>query len=157
MAQRTFQSLALTFLALVLYLLLVRALVFVPTVLSWITDAAPVSRAQVELWQTWADPFTALALVLDPPLDSTGLSPAQGFALVMLGWTVLLNATALWKLRVWNPSGEPLMQREQADVNDEAIDRTRAMRPPARFARSGPTRSSGARSPLAPTADARFS
>src|SRR5262249_49416930 len=107
--ERTFQSLALTVLALVLYLCLVRALALVPG-----------ERSTMETVQTWCDPFLALGQVLDPPaprwpsvtLDDAGLAPAHGFALVMGSWTLLLNAFALWKLRVWNPSGEPIIQPE---------------------------------------------
>jgi hypothetical protein len=61
--------------------------------------------------QSWLDPFLALATVLSPSADAA-LSPAYGFALAMLGLTILLNAISMWRLRVWNPSGEPIMHRE---------------------------------------------
>jgi hypothetical protein len=138
--ERTFQSLALTFLALVLYLCLVQALVFVPPLVAWYAgpDEAPVSHATIAVWQAWADPFTALALVLDPPRDWDGIAPAYGLAAVMLGWAVLLNLWAMFKLRVWNPSGEPVMQREQTDAEDEQIDRARAHAAPGPVRRVWP-------------------
>ena len=52
--------------------------------------------------------------------------PAYGFALAMLGLTVLLNAWAILRLRVWNPSGEPVMQREGAEKEMEEKDRAKA-------------------------------
>ena len=39
----------------------------------------------------------------------------RGFVLVMLLWCVALNGVGIWKLRKWNPSGEPIMQREGAE------------------------------------------
>src|SRR5262245_7445558 len=124
--ERTFQSLALTVLALVLYLCLIRALTFVPALTLWFWDEAPVRRATMEAWQTWCDPFSALALVLDPPRVWEGLAPAHGFALVMCGWTVLLNTVAMAKLRVWNPSGEPIIQPEHVAEAEEEVDRAKA-------------------------------
>jgi ABC-type Na+ efflux pump permease subunit len=124
--ERTFQSLALTVLALVLYLCLIQALAFVPALTLWFWDEAPVSRATMEAWQTWCDPFSALALVLHPPRVWEGLAPAHGFALVMLGWTVLLNTVAMAKLRVWNPSGEPIIQPEHIAQAEEEVDRAKA-------------------------------
>lgn len=124
--ERTFQSLALTVLALMLYLCLVRALVFVPALTLWFAEEAPVSRAAMEVWQTWCDPFSALALVLDPPREWHGLAPAHGFALMMAIWTVLLNAVAMAKLRVWNPSGEPIIQPEHVEAAAEEQDRAKA-------------------------------
>jgi len=62
--------------------------------------------------QAWLDPFAAMQYVLEPPIDSTSLAPAYGFAVVMGALTILLNGIGIWKLRRWNPSGEPIMQRE---------------------------------------------
>jgi hypothetical protein len=61
------------------------------------------------------DPFAAMLAVLAPPSGGwTGLAPPYLFALVMLGWCILLNGLGLWGLRRWNPSGEAIMQREGA-------------------------------------------
>lgn len=104
---RTFQSLALTVLFLVLYLCVVQGLAILPV---WFPS---LDAAAVREWQVRLQPFLALQQVLDPPLRPGQLaSPAVQFSLVMLGWTLLLNGWALWRLRVWNPSGEPIMQRE---------------------------------------------
>jgi ABC-type transport system involved in multi-copper enzyme maturation permease subunit len=111
---RTFQSLALTVLLLVLYLCLVRGLSLVP--------GAADSPATLR-WQQWLDPFAALQSVQDPSPRAAGeTAPAYGFALAMLGFTVVLNGWGLLRLRVWNPSGEPIMQREKPEADEEAID-----------------------------------
>ena len=48
----------------------------------------------------------------------------------MLGLSVLLNGWAIWKLRVWNPSGEPIMQRDAAARTPEEKDRCQGPRRP---------------------------
>lgn len=95
--ERTFQALALSVLFLVLYVSAAQAVgAFVnPTALAWL------------------DPFAAMQSVLEAT-PTPGLAPAYGFVLVMLGWTAVLNGVGIWKLRAWNPSGEPIMQREGA-------------------------------------------
>ncbi len=110
---RTFQALALSVLAIALYLAGVQA---VTAVGPRLTDA--VNWAAV---RGWLDPFAALRAVLDPPPGGwPGLPPAYGFALVMLGLAAVLNAVGLVKLRKWNPSGEPVMQREGPGDDPEA-------------------------------------
>jgi ABC-type Na+ efflux pump permease subunit len=94
--ERTFQALALSVLFLVLYVCVAQAV-------GAVNPAA----------QAWLDPFSAMQAVLEPPPPgSAGLAPAYGYVLVMLGWSALLNGVGIWKLRAWNPSGEPIMQRE---------------------------------------------
>ena len=111
--ERTFQALALSVLFLMLYLGLAQAIPalgaqFVPD-FDWRTARA------------WVDPVSAVGAVLDPPPEGfTGLPPAYGFTLVMLGWCVVANGLGIWKLRKWNPSGEPVMQREGKDADPEA-------------------------------------
>jgi ABC-type Na+ efflux pump permease subunit len=113
---KTFQALALTTLLLVFYLLMARAVALIPGV-----DADAVVP--------WLDPFWAMASAHRPRLpDEPGLAPAYGFAVVMGGIAVLVNAVGLWGLRRWNPSGEPIMQRERPQ---EAVDRERGLAAPA--------------------------
>ncbi len=115
---RTFQSLALTVLFLVLYLCLVGALGALPALFSSLT------ADDVAAWQQRLDPFRALQSAQEPTpaAAAAGLAPAYGYALVMLLITVLLNGWGLVKLRVWNPSGEPIMQREKPEADEEAED-----------------------------------
>src|SRR5262249_44096167 len=100
---KTFQSLALTVLLLVLYLLLVYALALIPAALNFFTDQSVLSGDDISYWQARLEPFLALERVLDPVEGDHGLRPALAFGLVMVGWTVLLNGWAMLKLRVWNP------------------------------------------------------
>ncbi|MBY0524102.1 MAG: ABC transporter permease [Gemmataceae bacterium] len=117
---QTFQTLALTVLCIVLYLCLVRALALVPLLLG-VTDVTAWNHLQL-----WLDPFQAMLGALEVPADyAWPVGPAVGFAFVMLGWSVLLNGWGIWRLRVWNPSGEPIMQREQPTDKEEK-DRVKA-------------------------------
>jgi ABC-type transport system involved in multi-copper enzyme maturation permease subunit len=114
---KTFQALALTVLFLVLYLCLVHGLALVPGL----------NAQTVRMWQGWLEPYTTLIQVFFPDQERSGLSAAHGYALAMLGMAVLLNGFGMWKLRVWNPAGEPVMQREQvADEGESEVDRARA-------------------------------
>jgi ABC-type Na+ efflux pump permease subunit len=111
--ERTFQALALSVLAIALYLAGVQAVAAVGPSLLPAVDWDAV--------HAWVNPFAALRAVLDPPPGGwAGLPPAYGFALVMLTLAVLLNAVGLAKLRKWNPSGEPVMQREGPGEDPEA-------------------------------------
>jgi hypothetical protein len=116
--EKTFQALALTVLILVLYVCLVHVLAFVPNWTGWI------SADEVASWQTWLQPYLALGQALEPPSTPSALPAPYAFALAMLGLSVLLNGWGILRLRVWNPSGEPIMQRERPE--DEAIDRAKA-------------------------------
>ncbi|MBA4067347.1 MAG: hypothetical protein C0501_27285 [Isosphaera sp.] len=103
--ERTFQAVALSVLFLVLYVCLTQGLGAVGPLLA---PGADLFRVQAYL-----DPFVTMQTVLAPPADGWGgLAPAYGFVLVMLGWCAVLNGIGIWKLRQWNPSGEPIMQRE---------------------------------------------
>jgi ABC-type transport system involved in multi-copper enzyme maturation permease subunit len=121
---RTFQSLALTTLFLVLYLVLIRGLEVLPGIFPLVfgrTEGA-VEVPDLARWQLYLDPFMALAATHHPPDPEDylfGLSPAGGFAVMMLIATLVLNGLAVLRLRVWNPSGEPIMQREQPAEEDE--------------------------------------
>lgn len=111
--EKTFQTLALTVLFLVLYLILVQALRIIPG---------------LEDWQIYVDPVRALLGVIDARGGAAWWqSPVLGFAGVMVGLTGVLTAVGIWKLRVWNPSGEPIQHREAAeDEPDNPEKRARA-------------------------------
>jgi ABC-type Na+ efflux pump permease subunit len=122
--EKTFQALALTVLFLVLYLCVVRALPVVVPSIAGLLGAG--SGWHVESWQDWLDPKLALDSVLEPELYAGSMvSPAYTFALFMLLLSVALNVWAILRLRVWNPSGEPIMQRERPEEEEEK-DRARA-------------------------------
>lgn len=78
--------------------------------------------------QTWLGPIHALQAVLSPPAvaEVTAVPPAYIFSGVMLLISVGLNLWGIAWLRIWNPSGEPIMQRESAEEEDEEKDRAKA-------------------------------
>jgi ABC-type Na+ efflux pump permease subunit len=113
--ERTFQALALSVLFLVLYVCVTQALGVVGPLL-----AAGVDWFRV---QALLDPFVTMQTVLSPPAGGWGgLDPAYGFVLVMVAWCVVLNGIGIWKLRKWNPSGEPIMQPDTPDAGDADPD-----------------------------------
>ena len=113
--ERTFQSLALSALFIVLYLCLTRVVGFMPGV----------AEAVAATIQSWSDPFYALQAVLEARPSVGGVHPAYGYALTMLLLSVGLNALGVARLRRWNPRGEPIMQRERPEEDDEK-DRLKA-------------------------------
>jgi hypothetical protein len=117
---KTFQALALTVLFLVLYLCLVQALALLPQLTEGL------SSETIMQIQQWLQPFFALQTVVEPqPAHGNHLQPAYGFALTMLGASVLLNGWGMLRLRRWNPSGEAIVQRERPEEIEEK-DRTLA-------------------------------
>ncbi len=115
--EKTYQSIALSVLFLVLYICLTQAIGVVGPLL---TDSVNWTTVQA-----WFDPFVAMITVLEPPAGGwAGLAPGYGFVLVMLVWCAILNGVGIWKLRQWNPSGEPIMQRETPTSleTDESVE-----------------------------------
>jgi ABC-type transport system involved in multi-copper enzyme maturation permease subunit len=88
---------------------------------GWFQAAAPAL-------ESWLDPVRAWQTVLETvPGTGAAFVPAYGFAAAMLLGSVLMNVWGMARLRVWNPSGEPVMQREQPDdAGEEEKDRARA-------------------------------
>jgi ABC-type transport system involved in multi-copper enzyme maturation permease subunit len=124
---KTFQALAFCVLFLVLYPCLVQSLSLLPLV----TDAMPalagwISGDAISHWQLWLQPFLALQTVVEPETSGEMSIPAAyGFAMVMLIASVVLNAWGILWLRRWNPSGEPIIQRERPEDVEEK-DRAKA-------------------------------
>lgn len=121
---RTFPALALTVLFLVLYLCVVEGLAILPALAAdW-----GVTEQDVAGWQNWLGPRQALQSILEPPVEQHQLvTPAYGFCLTMVLLSVVLNAWGILRLRVWNPSGEPIQQREAPeDAEAEEKDRLKA-------------------------------
>jgi len=123
--ERTFQALALSVLCLVLYFCLSQGVGILGPYLS--------QEVNWNIVQAWLDPFIVMQSVLSPPASGwSGIPPAYGFTFVMLVWCLLLNGLGIWKLRKWNPSGEPIMQREkqaadpEAGLNSEELSKFRA-------------------------------
>jgi hypothetical protein len=87
--------------------------------------------------QTWLDPFRALLAVLEPPAGEAAVAPVVGFVAAMAVLSVALNAWGIHKLRVWNPGGEPVIQRETPEDEDEK-DRAKAHAAPGAVRRVWP-------------------
>ncbi len=109
---RTFQALALAVLALVFYLMIVQGVGLIGRLIDrdWSQATA------------WLDPYTAMLYVLEPSAEEPFLAPAYGFALAMLALSSVLNGFGIWKLRQWNPSGEPVQQREAPTEDDGNLE-----------------------------------
>ncbi|MGF1581772.1 MAG: ABC transporter permease subunit [Gemmataceae bacterium] len=123
---RTFQALALTVLFLVLHLCFVFALPYLMN-LSGLFQSEVFTSEGLSTAQQWLDPIRAMQSVIEPDVNRVGLAPGYGFGLTMLGISVVLNLLGIWKLRVWNPSGGPIMQREAPDAADEkTVEREKA-------------------------------
>jgi ABC-type Na+ efflux pump permease subunit len=116
--EKTFQALALSTLFLVLYICVAQIIG------SFIPASPGFDPNQI---QAWIDPFLALQFVLEPPSNSPlGIHPAYAFTFVMLLMCFLLNGWGIWKLRKWNPSGEPIQQREAPDTDEDDSPEARA-------------------------------
>lgn len=96
---RTFQTLAVTVLGIVLYLVLVEAIGF-------LSQIFPASEATLLFVRECLNPYRVLIRVLSP--DSQHLLGLQSlpFFFTMLGITLFLNILGILMLRVWNPSNE---------------------------------------------------
>jgi hypothetical protein len=70
--------------------------------------------------------------VLEPTSTSTAIAPAYGFVGVMILFSAALAGWGILRLRVWNPSGEPIMQRESPEEESEEKDRARAHAAPGK-------------------------
>jgi ABC-type transport system involved in multi-copper enzyme maturation permease subunit len=109
---RTFQTLAVTVLGLVLYLVLVESL-------SVIGVFWPSMAASIQTWQGYLDPYRILIIILSPkPGGVIGLQSLP-FFISMLILTILLNTLSIFMLRVWNPSNERSLGPEVVEDETE--------------------------------------
>jgi ABC-type transport system involved in multi-copper enzyme maturation permease subunit len=73
-------------------------------------------------WLAMVDPFAALRAVQNgSAVLEGGVSVPYRYTLVMLGLSLLLNGAGVRGLRVWNPSGEPIMQRERKEDAADSV------------------------------------
>jgi ABC-type transport system involved in multi-copper enzyme maturation permease subunit len=127
--ERTFQSLALAVLTLVLYFCVVELLGVVGLISDAYAESSSVARGLQSVdWaavQTWLNPFRALLALLSVASEEVTITPVVGVIAAMVLWSVVLNAWGIYKLRVWNPGGEPVQQRESPEEEDQK-DRAKA-------------------------------
>jgi ABC-type transport system involved in multi-copper enzyme maturation permease subunit len=112
--------------------------VFVPVAaapLWWVLNGSEPLRQAEPVVCAWLHPFVALADAVNPALGETApaIPAAYGCAGVMLVLSAVLNGWGILWLRVWNPSGEPIMQRESPeDAEAEEKDRLKAHAAPGK-------------------------
>ena len=113
--EKTFQTLALTALILGMYLGFCEAVHQGLFFATW-------GGLSCQTWAAICSPFRAILVAAEPSLTSAGdLSDAvQGFLFYGLGVTCLLNAIAIARVRVWNPSREVRLQ--QPDSSSEEAE-----------------------------------
>ncbi len=100
----------------------------------WLSGWQPLSEIK-PLARSWLNPFLALEQVVNPPVGEAAppVPAAYGCAGVMLLLSVILNGWGILCLRVWNPSGEPIMQRESPEgAEAEEKDRLKAHAAPGK-------------------------
>jgi ABC-type transport system involved in multi-copper enzyme maturation permease subunit len=109
---RTFQTLAVTVLALVLYLVLVEGL-------SLLAVAYPAQEGTVLMVRDAINPYRVLIRILSPSSQTVWGLLSLPFFFTMIGITVLLNTVSIGMLRVWNPSNERMRGPEEAEDESE--------------------------------------
>ena len=125
--EKTFQTLALTVLTLT-------AWIAVWEVVGRTAGDIAIFGIAAEQWATACSPWRAVLNATRPSTVSTplvgGIPPGWMFVPVAIVITTLLNAVAIWKVRVWNPSREvrqkPTVADEAATVSGEPQDRVAA-------------------------------
>lgn len=95
--EKTFQTLAISVLGLVLFIGVIEAAV------ALVGNDSPAGR-----WIGWCDPFRGMLLVLDPlaaqPDRRIASVPALPYVVALFVLGGLSNAVAILRLRIWNPS-----------------------------------------------------
>ncbi len=113
--EKTFQTLAISVLGLVLFIGVVEAGVVL------LGSDSPVGR-----WLAFGDPFRGMLLVLDPlavrPDQALAGLPVLPYVVAMCLLGLLSNGVAVWRLRMWNPSRSFVDPMKDAAA-DEAASR----------------------------------
>ncbi len=133
--EKTFQTLAMTALAIVFWL--------------GVWEAIPRTGGvwwgiPAEAWAAGFSPFRAVFAAARPALHhESGIALLGGgnlFLLVGVLGTVLLNAIAIWRVRVWNPSREVRVQQRDTEgaASIWSAERDAALAAPGTVAATGP-------------------
>ncbi|WP_153557735.1 hypothetical protein [Roseimaritima sediminicola] len=124
--EKTFQSIAFTVLAIVLW------------IAFWEILASDVVPAVSASWAVLGSPIRALLAAMSPlpSIEGIGVSPAVGYSIFTLLVAAAVTGVGVARVRVWNPSREVRLKPSQAEHSDEASDqhasttwRARAARP----------------------------
>jgi hypothetical protein len=116
--EKTFQTLALTVLALVFWLAAGEAIAAGALGPTW-------AGVRTTVWAAATSPWQAVLAATGPLVDRQdalpfGLDAVSGFMLVGAALAVFLNALAIWRVRSWNPSSE-VRSRPAAAEEPESI------------------------------------
>ncbi|HLJ12731.1 MAG TPA: ABC transporter permease [Planctomycetaceae bacterium] len=118
--EKTFQTLAISVLGLVLFIGVVEAGV-----------AVLGSNSDLGRWLGWCDPFRGMLLVLDPLAAETGLAvaavPAWPYVIALVVLALIANGVAVLRLRAWNPSRtftDPFKEAEAEAAATRSATRT---------------------------------
>jgi ABC-type transport system involved in multi-copper enzyme maturation permease subunit len=111
--EKTFQTLAISVLGLVLFIGIVEA---VAGILG--------ADSGIGRWLAFADPFRGMLLILNPlaadPDRAVATVPALHYVLAMMAVAVVTNGVAVFGLRVWNPSRTMSEPRKEATAGKAA-------------------------------------
>tara|TARA_B100000676_G_scaffold84790_2_gene84827 strand:- start:165 stop:2009 length:1845 start_codon:yes stop_codon:yes gene_type:complete len=114
--EKTFQTLSITTLTIVLWLGLWEGLY-----------ALGSSSPLLHSLANWASPVRGISAAIIPTIGEQGAwslaDPAICFTLFALGMTFILNAIAIAKVRVWNPSREVRQQQQQEEDVASILDK----------------------------------
>ncbi len=117
---RTFQTLAVTVLGLVLYLVLIEGLTLLGTF-------APGWAKSIEVVQETLNPYRVMKKILTPGTEGLLQLQSLPFFGAMFVLTVLINLFGVFMLRVWNPSNERMRGPEEAeDESQKELDTGRS-------------------------------
>jgi hypothetical protein len=122
--EKTFQSLAMTVLVIVFWLVAWEVVAVGARGSNWLGLSA-------ESWAVMLSPWQAIQESARPRFGgflatNVWTDPVVLFLIAFLGIAVMLNVAAIARVRVWNPPREPASQarREQDDANARAADTT---------------------------------
>ncbi len=141
--EKTFQTLALTVLALVFWLALGEAVSLGALGTEWF-------GVPTETWAAAISPWQSVLMATRPLVASQNALPLVGNAvnafLLLAGLlTVVLNGIAIWRVRVWNPSREVRPRTAEAEEAESIWGMTEASAAAARRLTARDVHSSGGR------------
>ncbi len=111
--EKTFQTLALVAMAIVIWIGAVEALTFGDVTLSLLTGTQ-IAQA--------CNPFRAIVNASHPSVSSTWLTQVVPFLCVAAGIALLLMTTAILKVRRWNPSRDVRIGQKSKDEQADDVD-----------------------------------
>ncbi len=110
--EKTFQTLAIVFLAIVSWLASTEVLLAAGRT-GWLGGAGRITQ-----WEAGLSPWRAILLASRPNLGlgSGGASPSLAiFVAASIGIAAVANAIAIWRVRIWNPSRETQFRRVEEE------------------------------------------